>query len=267
MRGSYLWICSSALALLVTFPVSSQSVLTSNKDADNPVSESPYAATAMPLPRLHLGILDAEQSGDRLMAQHRYQAALETYRSVDTPSAKLWNRMGVAYQLLFALDDSIRCYKKSLQLDSNNPLVLNNLATAYDQMGDHRQAEALYRKAISVAPNSATYLKNLGTNLLAQHEYEGGSDAYRQALALDPHILDNHDNPSMVLPHSDNAETNYARARSCAQADQKECALVYLRKALDEGPSTAKRVSSDPQFKSLINDPAIKELLALGRSH
>lgn len=48
-------------------------------------------------------LLAAERVGNQFMAQGRYQAALEVYSGVPPPTAKLWTRMGVAYQFLSAL--------------------------------------------------------------------------------------------------------------------------------------------------------------------
>jgi tetratricopeptide (TPR) repeat protein len=248
------------MAFFGSFPVLSQKNLNSNSETAIAVSpDLPMPASAPQ--RAHSDVIEVEKTGDWLMAQHRYQAALETYQRALTPSAKLWSRIGIAYQSLLDPDDAIRCYKESLKLEPDNPRVLNDMATAYDQLDDHRQAERLYRKAIRLTPDSATYLKNLGTNLLAQHKSEQGSEAYGDALTLDPHIFANHSNPLMALPAADNAETNYARARSCAQAGQKDCVLAYLTKALNEGSATPERIAGDGQFNAFRSDPEVQELL------
>ncbi|HEX4758470.1 MAG TPA: tetratricopeptide repeat protein [Terracidiphilus sp.] len=207
-------------------------------------------------------MLAAEQLGDQFMVQHRFQAALEIYSGVPSPSPKLWARMGVAYQMLFSFDRAVQCYKQALKLEPNNPRDMNDLATVLDQQGKHREAEQFYRKAIILAPDSAIYLKNLGTNLLAQHESQKGSEAYKKALTLDPNVLDNYSNPVMILPRAENAETNYARARSCAEAGLTECAVTYLRKALQEGSATRKRVAADREFEAMLDDPALQQLLS-----
>ena len=264
MCARYRWICIAVVALIGVFPVLSEENLNSNSEpAVADLSDRPIPAAAPQ--RAHPGVVEAEKTGDWLMAQHRYQAALDTYQSALAPSAKLWSRIGIAYQSLLDPNDAIRCYKKSLKLEPDNPRVLNDMATAYDQLDEHRQAERLYRRAIRLGPNSATYLKNLGTNLLAQNKFEQGSEAYGRALSMDSGIFDNHSNPLMVLPAEVNAETNYARARSCAQAGQKECALVYLTKALNEGLATPQRIAADRQFNAFRSDPDLQELLT--KSH
>jgi tetratricopeptide (TPR) repeat protein len=258
MRGSNCLILLSALVVLVALPVASQSQLSPNPANRTSDPSAPALAAAAPPP---ISLLAAEQLGDQLMAQRRYHAALEVYSRVSVPSAKLWARMGVAYELLFGLDRAVECYQKALKLEPNNARDLNDLATALDQLGEHDQAERLYRRAIILNPDSAVYSKNLGTNLLAQHEFRKGLEAYRRALALDPHVLDDHNDPAMILPSAENAETNYARARSCAQAGITDCALDYLRKVLREGSVTAKAIASDSDFGALQNDPALRRLL------
>jgi tetratricopeptide (TPR) repeat protein len=204
---------------------------------------------------------DFVRLGNQLMAEHQFQAALQAYQNVQHPTPKVWSSMGRAYQLLYDFDDAVRCDLEAVKGDPHNARLLNNLGTAYDQRGDHRQAESLYREAIRIGPESAVYYKNLGTNLLAQDEPEQGAVAYEQALALDPHVLDGHTASALAEPRRANAETNYAKSRSCAQAGLIDCTVMYLRKALDEGAATPATIASDRFFAGVRNSPAIRQLL------
>jgi tetratricopeptide (TPR) repeat protein len=259
MFSSNSYVLILALSVIAAQPGVSQNqnlgVSASTTSETQPPDLAPIGVRPLSLPA-------AERLGDQLMEQHRYQAALEIYSRVQAPSAKLWARMGNAYQLLFSIDIAVRCYKEALRVEPDNPRNLNNLATALDQLGEHVQAELLYRRAISLAPDDAIYRKNLGTNLLAQNDIQKGTEAYRQALAIDPHILDNRSDQAMILSSAQNAEINYARARSCAQAGNTDCALDYLRKALQEGSATKKRIAGDVDFQAMRNDPGLQQLLA-----
>src|SRR5690242_19831897 len=51
-----------------------------------------------------------EQLGDALMAHQRYQAAIEAYKKAPTDNADVWNKMGIAYQLMFNLTEAMHCY-------------------------------------------------------------------------------------------------------------------------------------------------------------
>jgi Tfp pilus assembly protein PilF len=205
----------------------------------------------------------AEELGDTLVVHQRYQAALAAYAKAP-PSATVWNKMGIAYQMMFNLKDATRCYKESLALDPRNANVLNNLGTIYDSMKEYGQAEKLYKKALKVDPKSALVLKNLGTNLLSQHKYNRGWDMYQQALAIDPQIFEDRNSPQVQNPTSvqERGVMNYYMALGCARIGQTACALEYLRMAMDEGYTTPKKVASDLAFASLRDNPDFKLLLA-----
>jgi tetratricopeptide (TPR) repeat protein len=205
----------------------------------------------------------AEQLGDSLTARQRYQAAIGAYSKAPEMTADIWNKMGIDYQMMFNSKDAARCYKESLQLDPRNPEVLNNLATVYASLKEYGQADRLYRKALKSDPKSALILKNLGTNLLAQHKYNKGWEAYQQALAIDPQIFSDQDAPSVQDPSSvqERGAMNYYMAAGCARAGYADCALQYLRMALDEGFTTRKKVAGDVEFASLRSNAAFKQLL------
>jgi Tfp pilus assembly protein PilF len=204
-----------------------------------------------------------EELGDSLAVHQRYQAALEAYTKAP-PSAAVWNKMGIAYQMMFNLKAATRCYKESLALDPKNPNVLNNLATIYDSTKQFGQAEKYYKKALKLDPKSALVLKNLGTNLLSQHHYGRGWEMYQQALAIDPEIFEDRNSPQVQNPASvqERGVMNYYMALGCARMGQTSCALEYLRRAMDEGYTTPKKVASDLAFAGLRDNPDFKLLLA-----
>ena len=205
-----------------------------------------------------------EEIGDSLEARQRYQAAIAAYAKDLHPSAVVWNKMGIAYQMMFNLKDATRCYRESLKLDRRNALVLNNLGTVYDSQKDYKAAEHMYRKALKIDPRSAFVFKNLGTNLLVQHKYNRGWDAYKRALALDSTIFEDNGSPKVQNPTTvqQRGAMNYFMARGCLRAGQTACAIQYLRMALDEGYTSAKKLAVDADFASLHDNPEFRELLA-----
>jgi tetratricopeptide (TPR) repeat protein len=223
-------------------------------------SREPVGAPAAQLP-----LLSAEQAADLQYFHQRYQAAIEEYKKVGQPSAAVWNKMGIAYQMLYDLKDADRCYKRAHKMDARNTDVLNNLGTVQDSMMDFAEAEKSYREALQIDPNSATILRNLGTNLIMQHKHEQGAAAYKQALALDPHIFDASSGPTAIHPSSsdERGTTNYFKAKSCARAGLDDCALTYLRKAFDEGSATIKKVDKESDFDRLRTTDAYARLVAL----
>ena len=130
-----------------------------------------------------------EMIGDSLSAHQRYQAALAAYVKIQDPSAAVWNKMGIAYQMMFNLKDASRCYANSLKKDPKNPQVLNNVATVYDSQKDYGTAEHYYRKALRIEPKSALILRNLGSNYMSQRKFSRGAMCFQQAMAIDPSVL------------------------------------------------------------------------------
>lgn len=221
----------------------------------NPTPSSAVPPQAPPTP---------EQLGDSLVGHQRYQAAIAAYSKSPQMTAEIWNKMGIAYQMLFNSRDATRCYKESLKLDPSNAQVVNNLATVYASLKQYGQADRMYRKAHKLDPKSAVVLKNYGTNLLAEHKYNRGWEAYKEALAIDPQIFADHNGPAVENPANvqERGAMNYYMAAGCARAGYTDCALQYLRMALDEGFTTRKKVETDIQFASLRSNPAFKQLLA-----
>jgi tetratricopeptide (TPR) repeat protein len=256
-----------AITLFVAAPAAPQAklALTSidpaaeNPSADIPVSVSPAVSVKPPLPAL-----SPEETGDIHMARLEYQAAIRFYAKVTQPSAAVWNKMGIAYQMLFDMNDAARCYKESLKLEPDNFRALNNLATVEDSLHDFSAAERNYKKALRLEPRSAKIIKNLGTNLLMQHQYGRGADAYAQALAIDQHVFDPTSGPSIdePAPKIEHGTESYFKALSCARARLTDCAISHLRDAFNEGSATVKRVANDYDFESLQGIPEFDHLLA-----
>lgn len=204
-----------------------------------------------------------EQIGDAFLAHQRYQEAIAAYKRDAKPSAAAWNKMGIAYEMMFDPNDAIRCFKQSLRLDPHNASVINNLGTVYDSKKKYKPAERMYRKAIKIDPNSAIIYKNLGTNLLARRKYKKGWEAYSKALAIDPQIFDKGAASAVQNAASleERGAMNYYMAKSCVQAGLTERAIQFLRLALSEGFTSPKKIAADSSFAKLRGIPAFQQLM------
>jgi len=216
----------------------------------------PAAVPAVPL--------SPEDLGDTLSGRQRYQAAIAAYSKVPDPSASVWNKMGIAYQMMFNLKDAARCYNASLKLDPRNATVLNNLATVNDSLRQFGAAERFYRKALKIEPRSALILRNLGSNQLAQHKYKKGWAMYQSALAIDPQIFQTHSGASVENPAStqERGAMHYYMAKGCVTAGNHECAIQNLRLAINEGYISPKKIATDGSFGSLFELPAFQQMIA-----
>ena len=209
-----------------------------------------------------------EELGDSLMSHQRYQAAIEAYKKAPRNSAAVWNKMGIAYQMMFNSQDALRCYRESLKIDPKNSNVWNNMGTIYDSERLYREAVKMYHKALKLDPAAPLVLKNLGTDLLAQHKYQKGWEAYQAAIALNPTIFGEESGPRVENPSSlqQRGAMNYYMAKSCVRAGMKARAIEYLRMALNEGFISTKKIEADSEFAGLRGLPAFQELMAEQRN-
>ncbi|HEV2323042.1 MAG TPA: tetratricopeptide repeat protein [Terracidiphilus sp.] len=204
-----------------------------------------------------------EDIGDSMLVHRRYQEAIDAYKNASDDSYDIWNKRGIAYQMLYDLKDAERCYKQSLRLKPDHAWALNNLGSIYDAQGDFKKSEALYRRALALDPDSARIAANLGSSLMAQDKYQEGAELYKRALKLDPDIFDTNEGPIAVngVPLEQRAAMNYYKARDFAQAGFIDRAISYLRKALNQGFTSPAKIIQDSSFDRLRGNPAFDSLL------
>jgi len=243
-------------------PAPAPTGLSSSGQSGTPAANGPQAAS--PAAASVAKPADPETVGDADTARQRYQAALAAYASIPKKTAAVWNKMGIDYQLMLNPNDAVRCYQNSIKINPNDAGVLNNLATVYGSMKNYGAADRMYRKAIKVDPKSALIIKNYGTNLLTEHKYQKGWQEYQRALRIDPSVFAEHDGPFVQneARANERGAMNYYMAVGCARAGYTDCALQYLRNALDEGYTSPKKVAADSDFASLRANPEFKQMLA-----
>ena len=208
--------------------------------------------------------LTPELRGDLAMARRQYLQAIEEYDEVPIKSAVVWNKLGMAYHHLFAMNEAKRDYQHALRLRPNYPEALNNLGAIYYAKKNYKKAEKYYRKAIALDPKSAPIFSNLGTAYFAQSRMDRGLAAYRTAFALDPLVFQ--ESSALLvnesLPIRERAQQDYCLAKLFAAAGRKQQAIDYLRRALDEGFDDRKKLLEDQTLASLRATPEFAELMS-----
>src|SRR3984957_5605876 len=251
---------SSSLYLIFKFAVTFV-VCIHTTFAATPNASSSATDVATPPPS---AALSPEIQGDLLMVHRSYAAAIEAYERESQPSAKLWNKIGVAYHHMFALEQARKYYQMALAMNPNFPEALNNLAAVYHGQHDYRQAERTYKLALKYAPGAAITYCNLGTAYFADEKYKQGMEAYHQALALNPNIFD----PRQVQIVEETSSrrqlvaVNYYLAKTYAAEGRKQEALAYLRRALEAGFRDHKQLMKDKEFATLRTTPEFHQLMA-----
>ncbi len=244
------------LATLISAPLAAKTQQTTPDQAATPASEASAAN-----PEFHL---TSENVGDLRLVERRYQEAIEAYQRAPHNSAAVWNKMGIAYQMLFDLKDAAHCYRESLRMNPQNAHAWNNLGTIYDAQKEYGKAERMYREARKIDPGSAEYAMNLGTNLMVQNKHSEGWKMYQLALALNPKIFDDPDASVAwnALTPRENGAIHYFQAKGYAEAGMSDEAIRALQKAMNEGFASPEQISRDKSFDPLHGNPRYRQMMA-----
>ncbi|HEY7334800.1 MAG TPA: tetratricopeptide repeat protein [Bryobacteraceae bacterium] len=211
------------------------------------------------------GNLTPEMRGDIMMARKMYRDALDYYKPGAEKSAVLANKTGIAYHQLQDLEDARKYYEKATKLNPKYAEAINNLGTIFYARKSYRRAISQYKKALRITPDSASIFSNLGTAYFARKDYKEASQAYEQALGLDPEVFERRSSQGTLLQDQsveERAKFHYYLAKTYAHAGVKDRAILYVRKALEEGFKDREKFVKDPEFAGLQDDPEFKELIA-----
>jgi tetratricopeptide (TPR) repeat protein len=203
--------------------------------------------------------------GDIYMARKMYREAIEMYRQMPEDSALSWNKIGIAYHQMLEMPAAKRHYEQAIKLNRNYSEAVNNLGTIYYAQKKYRKAVGLYKRALKINPQSASVLSNLGTAYFAQKKYDLAFKTYQEALAIDPEVFEHRGAAGVILQErsvEERAKFHFYLAKTYAQAGQHERALLYLRKALEEGFRDREKLKADPEFAKMQEIPEFQELLA-----
>lgn len=204
-----------------------------------------------------------ETLGDLMMIHQRYLAAIAAYERANRDSAVVWNKLGIAYQHMYALDIAKLQYEKALTLRPRYAEAINNLGTVYYGEQNYHKAEKYYRRAIKLKPGCASFYSNLGTAYFADRDYKRGIEAYRRAFSIDPNVFLS--NPlarvSEMGPADEQVALNYAVARLYAEAGMVGPAIHYLRMAFMDGFTDNRKLFQDKAFARILHTAQFQLLL------
>jgi len=210
--------------------------------------------------------LTLEKRGDIFMARKMYREAIEVYEQAPQDSAVVWNKLGIAYHQMLQLEAAMKRYRRAIRLDAKYAEAINNLGTIYYAEKHYGKAAGCYKRALKLAPESASIYSNLGTAFFAQKKYKNAWEAYDTALRLDPEIFEHHSTYGVLLQErtvDDRAKFHYYVAKLYAKQGKTDRALLYIRKALEEGFTDRRKLMQDPEFTAMRDLPEFKELMKL----
>ena len=218
---------------------------------------------ARPAATPELPAVSPETAADLLVAHHRYLAAVAAYQSITPPTARIYDKLGIAYEHMFMDADAKASFEHALQMNKDFAAVYNNLGTIYYHERNYKRAERYYRKSIHLDDKAASFYGNLGTLYVARKKFRDAAEAYQRAYMLNPGVFQ--DIAENGIEESDSVQDlqamNYCFAQIYAQAGRNDLAIVYLQKAISQGFHDKSKLDRDQQFAGLRALPEFQSLL------
>jgi tetratricopeptide (TPR) repeat protein len=225
-------------------------------------------STAAPPPAVRE--LTQEETGDLYMARKQYYEASQTYKQLtekDPHNAVYLNKLGISLHQQQALSLALKYYERALKVDPKYADAENNIGTIWYQRKRYGKAIRAYERAIKIRDDMPVLYSNLGYAYFGEKKYEESIAAFRMALAKDPQFFERGASRSGSLLQdrsvSDRGRFYFLLAKSFAESGNYERAILYLRKAKDEGyASFADDIKKDKAFSTLLKTQEVQDLLA-----
>ncbi len=257
----------SALLVSLTLPSIGQTSDDSRKESFVPMqTQSQVSNAAANAADRQLG---ADELGDLYMARKQYREAMEQYRALseqDPHNAVYLNKLGIALHQQTALGLALKYYQRAVKVNPQYADAENNIGTIWYQRKKYSKAIRAYQKAIKMRDDMPVLYSNLGYAYFSQGKYDASIAAFRTALAKDPQFFERGSSRTGSILQdrsvSDRGRFYFLLAKSFAQAGNLERAILYLRKAKEEGYVQINDVKKDPAFAAVLKDPMVIDLLA-----
>ena len=212
--------------------------------------------------------LQAERRGDTFFARKMYEDAIVEYRNsiaVDRYNASTLNRLGLVYHQSQKLPEAERYYREAVKQNPYYLEAMNNVGTLEYVRKRYDRALDQYNRALKLRPESPTILINVGACLFAMERYDDGLKAYQHALSIDPKVFERNAGSGFgtLIQTSQRADSllNFNLAKLFAANGDKERAVSYLYRAVEEGFKDIEKIRTDPAFAILAEDVRYQQLI------
>ena len=207
-----------------------------------------------------------ERRGDSFFARKIYEEAIVEYGkaiAIDRYNASTLNRLGLVYHQSQKLAEAERYYREALKQNPFFIEVLNNLGTVEYVRKNYERAMEQYERALKIRPESPTILLNMGACLFDMKRYDEAFKATQRAVEIDPRVLDRTSGFGTLIQTSrrNDPTVSFYFAKIYAARGEKELAISYLNRALDEGFREFDKIKSEPAFSALAQEEGFIKIM------
>jgi len=207
-----------------------------------------------------------ERRGDSFFARKIYEEAIVEYGkavALDRYNASVLNRLGLVYHQSQKLAEAERYYREALKQNPYFIEVLNNLGTVEYVRKNYDRALEQYERALKIRPESPTILLNMGACLFDMKRYDEAFKATQRAIEIDPRVLDRTSGFGTLIQTSrrNDPTVSFYFAKIYAARGDKELAISYLNRALDEGFREFDKIKTEPAFGALAQEEGFIKIM------
>jgi Tfp pilus assembly protein PilF len=141
------------------------------------------------------------RAGFESMRHGEYKEAEEKYRKsleLNPDNPEVYRSLAFALVGQNKIDEGIICYKKSLELDAKSSDTHNNYGNLLNKLGRIDEAEFHYKKAIEYSPDVFDTYYNLGLLKMKQGKFKEADEYYKKALSLNDLDANLHNNYGLL---------------------------------------------------------------------
>ena len=156
-------------------------------------------------------------------------------------------------------------YQQAIRQDPSYAEAINNVGTIFYEQRSYKKAIVYYKRSLRNSPPNAAVYVNIGAAYFARHDFKHASQYYEQALVMDPDVFEHRGGFGTIMQErtvDELAKFHLYLAKTYAVHGKNERALIYLRKALEEGIKDRNKIPDYPEFTELKKDPGFQQLLA-----
>jgi tetratricopeptide (TPR) repeat protein len=207
-----------------------------------------------------------EEKGDLARLHKDYESALSHYESavrVNSKSADLNNKMGVAELQLKDLGAARKYFARAIRLNPQFSTALNNMGVLELLNKRYKASVSYLKQALALDETNAHTHLNLAGAWMGLNEVDYAMTEYARALELNADVLST--SPEGVVAQvstpEQRARISFLIAKSYMKRGNLEGALEYLRRAKDGRYPNMADVYKDPVFTPLWNDPRLAKIV------
>ena len=208
----------------------------------------------------------AELKGDLSRLHEEYATAINYYRTAlraNPSSAKLQNKLGIAYLQLNNKRAARKAFAEAIKLDPYSANALNNMGALNCLEKKYNPAIRYLKQALALDESNASAHLNMAESWAGLGEMDHAMTEYARALELNADILTGTRDGVMVHVNTpeQRARIDYLLAKAYAKRGNMEGALEYLQRAKENHYGELAKVYEDQVFAGLWSDPRLEKIV------